>query len=72
VKATLSWTKGSITSDHYPVLLVETGRMSQGRDAIVLSLSCAAYEEDRASAWAELQNIAKLINSGQKSKSQRR
>jgi len=41
---------------------VETGRESHGRDHIVLSMSCSAYEENREAATKELHRIAEAIN----------
>jgi hypothetical protein len=60
--ARVAWTRGTITGNLYPVLKVTTGRTSLGHDEITLSLSCAAYEEDRIKALAELQSMADRIN----------
>lgn len=62
MKASIIWVPGTITSEKYPVLKVETGRQNKGRDYIILSMSCSAYEEDKVLALAELQNIADRVN----------
>ena len=62
MKAEVKWCRGTITAESYPVLCVETDRESHGRDHIVLSMSCSAYEEDREAACKELHDIAEAIN----------
>jgi hypothetical protein len=62
MKAEVKWSRGTITAESYPVLCVETGRESHGRDHIVLSMSCSAYEENREAATKELHRIAEAIN----------
>lgn len=62
MKAEVVWSRGKITAESYPVLKIETGRKSLGRDGIILSLSCAAYEDDRDAALKELEAIAAIIN----------
>ena len=62
MKAQVAWARGKITAESYPVLQVETGRKSLGRDKITLSLSCDAYEEDRDACVRELEQIAEAIN----------
>jgi hypothetical protein len=62
LKAEVVFSQGRITGDPYPVLRIETGRQSEGRNAIVLSMTCSAYEENRVAACRELERIAEAIN----------
>lgn len=62
MEAKIEFVRGSITGETYPVLVVNTGRKSLGREGITLKMSCCAYEEDKVKALADIQNIADWIN----------
>ena len=66
MRADTTESKGSITSEKYRVLVVNTGRRFLGRDYVALSMSCAAYEEDKAGAAQDLMKIAEAINDGER------
>ena len=64
MKASILWTRGRITRGLYPVLRVETGTKSLGRDSVILSLSCQAYEEQPDVMTSVIEEIVDKLNKG--------